>query len=384
MHPGYTVHFNHSRKVWKHVRVLREKGDYSGDEWHWSELLWQLDGQMLEMKQKQNTDFITSIMPLFETISVDENHIRDLVDKHYGLKLGTLLKSSQNNTYLATKSEDGTETKFIVRATPDPKNERLPAIQLEIALLNDLYSQGLTVCPPIKNHASQYHVVSDTPTGPLIVVVFQHALGSPVDFLSWRWLHEKKFAVSLGRWMAKFHQLSRQFCQKNPQLLKDARPWTALHDGVLKEVPVTEEDQKLSQSPQSYGLIHGDVNVSNFFFDEDTDTVHMFDWDQLQTCWYGYDLSAPIWTSVACKEGGNPLDSTQAVPNCDPQVYTDWFLEGYEENGEKMDREHLKRMIGLRRQLYKRFSARAMIELPEDHPMAAFCRHMDSWLGKEE
>lgn len=109
----------------------------------------------------------------------------------------------------------------------------------------------------------------------------------------------------------------------------------------------------------------------------------MFDWDQLQSCWFAYDLAAPIWMVVACKEGGNPADRTKAVPDCDPQVYTDWLLEGYEEGGDRVDRDHLKRMLGLRRTLLKRIGARAVRELPEDHPMAAACRQMDSWLNKE-
>lgn len=185
--------------------------------------------------------------------------------------------------------------------------------------------------------------------------------------------------------MSKFHRLSRQFSRDYPELASKGRHWTALHDGVLKGVPIAAEDEKLAQLPHTYGLIHGDINISNFFWDEDADVMHMFDWDQLQTCWYAYDISSPIWTAVACKEGGNPADPSKPVPDCNPEVYTEWLLEGYEgEGGEKVDREHLKRMLGLRRQLYKRFCARAVTELPEDHPMADFCRRMDSWLSKHD
>lgn len=64
-------------------------------------------------------------------------------------------------------------------------------------------------------------------------------------------------------------------------------------------------------------------------------------------------------------------------------AYTTWLLEGYEEGGAKVDREALQRMVELRRQLYKRFCKRAVIELSPDSPIVKFCEYMNSWLDKE-
>ena len=76
--------------------------------------------------------------------------------------------------------------------------------------------------------------------------------------------------------------------------------------------------------------------------------MYMLDWDQLQACWYAYDISSPIWTVASCRDGGNPVDASKPVPECDVEGYVEWLLEGYEaEGGVSVDREHLERMIGL-------------------------------------
>jgi hypothetical protein len=92
-----------------------------------------------------------------------------------------------------------------------------------------------------------------------------------------------------------------------------------------------------------------------------------------------------IWTVVTVRYGGNPVDKFP-VPDVDIEEYTEWLASGYEkEQGEeyKIDREMLKRMVGLRRELYKRFFHKAITELPADSPMAQFCTFMNTWLDKE-
>lgn len=319
-------------------------------------------------------------MPLFETLPVDENEVRDMVKEHWSLDLGTCLKASQNHTFLATRESDG--TKFIIRVTPDPHCTKHDIIALEVALLDFLHSNNLPVCRAIPTQNLPYQKLIRSKSSHMIVA-FEFALGDPVNFVEWRWLTEREHVVGLGRWFAQLHTLTKRFAVEHPQHYAHARKWTELHDGILADVPVDKQDLESISDPSRFGLTHGDVNVSNYFWNSSTGMPHMFDWDQLQLSWFLYDLSAPIWTVITVHRGGNPIDNSP-VPQADEVQFTEWLLAGYKEGGGgEVDRVALQRMIGLRRQLYKRFCSRAITELPADSPMAKFCVFMNTWLDKE-
>ena len=111
----------------------------------------------------------------------------------------------------------------------------------------------------------------------------------------------------------------------------------------------------------------------------------MFDWDQLQRCWFLYDLSAPIWGVMSLERYGSPIDRS-SVPQANSELYLAWILEGYQsdESGFVVDRAALQRMILIRRELYNRFCRRAILEIPADHPMASFCKSVVDAFDKEE
>jgi len=320
-------------------------------------------------------------MPLFETIPIDLDHVRRLLDEHWGLELGKCLKSSQNHTFLA-HSEDLKHCPRIVRVTPDPHQKRRDSTLVEGEFLAFLHANSLPVCPMIPSRKTGNGVVI---VDDLVVSVFPYASGEPVAFTEWRWMTEREHVLALGRWMAQLHVLSRRFAVERPDLIAKARHWTELHDGVLAEVPVDPADAATRSDPSRYGLIHGDVNASNYFWNADTKTPQVFDWDQSQLCWFTYDLSTPIWSVVMMAGAGSPVDRSP-VPQANPEQYTEWLVEGYEsgDHGVKVDRAELARMVGIRRQLYHRFCHRALSETTPDSEMGSFVRYVVSWLDSED
>ena len=58
-----------------------------------------------------------------------------------------------------------------------------------------------------------------------------------------------------------------------------------------------ENDEKDVENPLHYGVIHGDLNISNFLFDRVNKVMNVYDTDQLQRGFYLYDLSRAIFTS---------------------------------------------------------------------------------------
>ena len=318
-------------------------------------------------------------MPLFETIPIDLEQVRQIARDHWNVEVGDCLKTAQNHTFLTNKSS--TE-RFILRVTPDPENKRFECTELEVTLLAYLYENKLPVCPAIQSSVTGSAVVRSSS---LILCLFTFATGEPVVYTDWTWMINRDIVVSLGRWFARLHKLTRRFVQKQPELAARARHWTTLHDGVLAEVPVDERDSRTASDPAYFGIIHGDVNPSNYYWDPNLEMPCMFDWDQLQQSWFLYDLSAPIWGVVMLERAGSPIDHS-VVPQANSELYTTWLLEGYESDGDGVvvDRAALQRMVIIRSELYRRFCRLAVLELPTEHPMANFCKSINEFFEKED
>jgi Ser/Thr protein kinase RdoA (MazF antagonist) len=311
---------------------------------------------------------------------VDEDHIRKVVQEHWGLELGKCLKASQNHTYLATSStaDDSAAVtapkQFAVRVTPDPSDARGASTDIELALLKYLDSHGLQVCAAIPSRITSNPRVR-TDHG-LSISVFPFAGGEPVVLTEWRWLSEESHVVALGRWLANLHRLTRQFAVEHPDLAAGARLWSQLHEGVLADAPIHPDDVAAVDDPRAFGLLHGDVNPSNYHWDAERSVPIVFDWDQMQRGWFLYDLAQPIWAVTMMAGAGSPVDRS-AVPQADVTRYTEWLLKGY---GEPVNRDALQRMIDLRQWLYDKFCRKALLELAPDSFMGQFCAYVVQWL----
>ncbi len=209
--------------------------------------------------------------------------------------------------------------------------------------------------------------------------VFEWAQGEPVVYTDWKWL-EKDYVIGLGVWIGRLHNLTARFCNERKLTHSlDAPLWSHLHDGVLAKASVDQADLEAQRDEAQFGLIHGDINPSNYFWISDANIPCVFDWDQMQFGWFAYDLSQPIWGVVLIAGAGNPVDQ-KPVPNANAESFTEWLLQGYCAQGRSVDRAQLQRMLALRRELYLRFCSDALKELADDHPMTAFCRFIVNWL----
>ena len=318
-------------------------------------------------------------MPLIENMAIDVEEVGQIARQHWHVEMGQCLKAAQNHTFLADKN---TGERFVLRVTPDPRNKRFECTQLEVALLEYLHENKLPVCRSIRSSITSAAVVR---SGSLILCLFTFATGEPFVFTDWKWVTNREIVVGLGRWCARLHTLTRRFAQENPALAAHARHWTTLHDGVLAEVEVDERDSQLAADPAQFGLIHGDINPSNYFWDAAVGMPCMFDWDQTQRSWFLYDLSAPVWFVVCLERPGSPFHHS-AVPEANAELYTAWLLEGYESDGERgiVDREALQRMVVIRRELYRRFCRRAITELAPEHPSVKFCQSVNEFFDRED
>ena len=177
----------------------------------------------------------------------------------------------------------------------------------------------------------------------------------------------EKVIKAWGRFFAQLHKISRNFGKEHPDVVKRIQKWDEIHCSILKGTKISPEDEAVVKDPQHYGVLHGDLNTSNIHYVDEKDILSVYDTDQVQVGWYLFDVAQACFTIVMLESGGMPISGTK-VEGANPKEFIDTIIEGYESEGEKIDRDRLLRMIEVKKQLYLRFSKQALIEgnVPKD------------------
>ena len=298
-----------------------------------------------------------------------------------------LIKAAQNHTFEATSGQDDTQIKRVVRVTPDPQGKHLARITNEVAFVDYITKSGELshICGPLRSIDGALLVQEKG----LILVVSEYAIGAPLDFLTYRWMTDESVVVAWGRWLAQFHILSRKFSAEHPTIARNIQRWDEMHHGILKGSAIHPDDEAVVGDIQHYGVLHGDLNVSNFFFAEATETspptLSVFDWDQTQQGWYLWDVAQTLLTVHMLAGAGSVVDGTP-VPLTNPAQFTAWMVQGYESitGANTVDLARLQRMLELRKHFYKTFCRKAQEqgEIPKD--MEHFIHYINAWFDKEK
>lgn len=319
------------------------------------------------------------IMPLFEpTIEISLEKVQDALDQHYfpRIVLQNRIKASQNHTFEAV-NENG--EKFAVRATPlQPAKNTLKRVQNEVDFVSYLANsrQLNYVCGPIQTKSGDMIAVEEN----LILVVSDWAKGEPINFIAYEWLHDEALIFDWGKWFAKYHKLSREYCLVHREKVREFQKWDEIHNGILQGVELCEDDIKASSDPNEFGIIHGDLNLSNFFYLREERTLSVFDWDQTQRSWYLFDISQALLAVVMLQEAGSVIEG-KAIPGIDFLKFENTLVAGYESVAGlgSVNRSALSRMLGLRLSFYEKFCRQAIREgdIPPD--MEPFIRYIVGW-----
>merc|ERR1711879_819053 len=123
---------------------------------------------------------------------------------------------------------------------------------------------------------------------------------------------------------------------EHPEVFARMRAWDELHEGVQKAIV---------GDPEHWGVLHGDINVSNFFWVADKKQLIVFDWDQCCVGWYLLDLAQAAFSCYMLAEAGMPV-SGDLVPFANPEQHSSWMIAGYERaRGKAVDRAAFDRMV---------------------------------------
>ena len=127
--------------------------------------------------------------------------------------------------------------------------------------------------------------------GKLIIVVFEWAKGSALDFMAFRWMRDLKVVRAWGKFFAQMHKISRQFEKDHTEIAQRIQNWDKVHCGILEGVKLHPDDVAVINDPQHFGVIHGDLNCSNTDYYDEKDCLSVYDTDQVQRGFYLFDVA---------------------------------------------------------------------------------------------
>ena len=237
----------------------------------------------------------------------------------WGAEIGSIsfCGGSQNAVYKYSKHQKY----YVIRFTP-ATNRTYDELLSEVNFIDFLCGKGFNASRPVKsiNNFLVEKAVIDKKD--FYISSFEWALGSRP--MMWNAM----FFQQLGEMVGKLHALSKEYKSdkkirftwyenvyiKNAELYIPNQPLVIMQLNKLvaqiKALPVEEN---------CYGLIHGDILGCNFNYYQNQLTL--FDFDELQYCYYINDIAIQIFYSSIGMDGKNDEESLKE--------FVEFFMKGY-------------------------------------------------------
>ncbi len=198
-------------------------------------------------------------------------------------------RSSTNFVYIFHKGGEPCFLRFAERAEREGA-----AIEAEIALLSFLDNQGMTVTTPIESKNGQCMETVETDLGTFHAVVFAQLPGREAAIEKLSTTQFEVWGAALGKLHALMHlcqdsRLSaRGTWRDHLTLIRNFLPEEEM--GVQAEFDhLTSWLSTLPMTETNYGLIHGDFELDNLRWQDET--IAMFDFDDCSSYWYVADVA---------------------------------------------------------------------------------------------
>lgn len=223
-----------------------------------------------------------------------QSRIAEQILEHWEHDQGSahFFRSSTNFIYVFSK---GGERYFLRFADSTERSEA--AVEAEMALLCWIAGKGMIVTTPIPSKNGRHVEKVETDLGTFYAVVFAALQGSQAEIEELSTAQFEAWGAALGKLHAMTH-----LCQ-DPKLT--ARQTWRDHLNMAKiYLPKDEPEVQaecdyllsfLSALPlttTNYGLIHGDFELDNLFWQDDT--IAMLDFDDCSYYWYVVDIALAL------------------------------------------------------------------------------------------
>lgn len=212
--------------------------------------------------------------------------------------------------------------KYFLRFCHEEENS-IEQINAELSFLEYLKSRNYSCASPVLSiHDKYVEQVVDQEEN-YFAVVFQSAEGITLD----EGLTEEQ-GEKWGQSLALLHQLSKEYKPSGTPRVS----WQDILleiENTLKKYPdeveatqllakLTKQLQSLSFSTQNYGLIHYDFQLDNVFYDKNTNSFNVIDFDDAFYSWYVQDIVTAL---------DDFIENDTSMILSHPQVSA--FLKGY-------------------------------------------------------
>ncbi|WP_342561385.1 phosphotransferase [Paenibacillus sp. FSL R7-0345] len=259
-----------------------------------------------------NNEILKNAVRLFNTSSIQTSY----------------LGGSQNIVY---EYQQGGES-YILRLTPSC-NRTVSLVQSELDWIRFLANEGISVSEPILSKNDQFTEVIQLPDGYYTCVLFEKAQGRKVGYPEC--LQDNNLYEQLGRLTGKLHALSQTYIPQDGIVKRHdwSQNWFLQNIDLLPESQVSVRKscyslvntiKSLKKDKNSYGLIHGDINIGNYRVDEQR-RITLFDFDEAQYSWFVEDIAIQLYYLVYVfgGEDGKGYREEQA------QRFMNHFMQGY-------------------------------------------------------
>lgn len=209
----------------------------------------------------------------------------------------------------------------------------------ELDWINFLYEHDVPVARPFLSRNQRFTETFPVQNSYFTAVAFEFAPGQLIenaDPAEWN----PTLFQNLGRIMGKMHKATREY---NPQYLKEKRQHWYEDDLIQHASDYLPDDQKQAEQEMAeimdqfnqldagsdhYGLVHNDLNPTNFHIHNGK--ITLFDFDDCAYNWFINDIAVamPLYSSMFSK------------PNWEARLceYIVWFMRGYEEENHLDDK----------------------------------------------
>jgi len=260
--------------------------------------------------------------------------IRDEAASRFGAAPDELsrLNAFENHVYEFTNA-DGVEV--ILRISHSARRTH-DYTQGEIEFVRFLAAAGLPVASPVLSECGRFieRIEDDQPGHYFLASAFERAPGVVFDdapALKAAYWAPPLFR-ELGRTFARLHERAREYRVSNPHFKRqewhqydvvDIDRFAPPEETLVRErtFEIIERLHRLPRTPDGYGLIHADLHMHNFCFDDGKITV--FDFDNAEYAWFAKDI-AVILFYVGRTVPAEERTATAAA-------FLRPFLEGYRE-----------------------------------------------------
>ncbi len=234
--------------------------------------------------------------------SILEEKLLNFASLKFGFDAGDLVKHGRGYQNMIYQYESGNQS-FILRISK-ASTRSLERITSELDFLIHLDKVGVSVSLPVKSNDSKLIEETSDDKHKYYIVVFHKAQGAHLTYPEY--LSNPKYYYDLGKVTGKIHKGSKSF----PKHLNDRHNWQENYyvNHFSDYIPSNEQNKieslkrmlkELKMIPRdsnNFGLIHGDINIGNFFVD--TDKITMFDFDECQNSWYIEDIAIQLFYTV--------------------------------------------------------------------------------------